>query len=253
MRLSAVLGLPLALALVSSPPARATTFFWEDFEGYTSFPNQIPFGDPVNVGLPEISEGADELWYGARFQTPYSACADGSVGCDLTVQKYGGSTNPSHVARFSDEAALLFSVDTTGLANITLSFDWRSFSASSGDKLVAGFFAGDIPLSVFGSDRSADLLTGPYAWSSWTELLRQSRHDSFTHHSFALPSDVGMIWVAFWLDDEGHRDWIGDYGKIDNIHVQADSMPSAPEPAVGWLALAGLAGLAVFGARRRSR
>jgi hypothetical protein len=137
MRLAA-LGLPFALAaLLAGLPARATTLFWEDFEGYTHFPSQIPLGDPVNVGLPEISEGADELWFGARFQTPSSACSGGSVGCDLTVQKYGGSTNPSHVARVSDEAALLFSIDTTDFENVVLSFAWRTFSASSGDKLVA--------------------------------------------------------------------------------------------------------------------
>ena len=61
MRLvSAALGLPVAVAaLLFSLPARATTLFWEDFEGYSHFPSQIPLGDPVNVGLPEISEGAD--------------------------------------------------------------------------------------------------------------------------------------------------------------------------------------------------
>ena len=248
----AALGLPVAVAaLLFSLPARATTLFWEDFEGYSHFPSQIPLGDPVNVGLPEISEGADELWFGARFQTPYSACTGGSVGCDTTVQRYGGATNPSRVARFSDEAALLFAVDTTDLEDIVLSFDWRTFAASSGDKLVAGFFAGDIPLSIFGSDRSADLLTGPYAWSNWTELLRQSRHDNFTSHTFALPSDIGMIWVAFWLDDEGHRDWTGDYGKVDNVHVQGEPIiapPPVPEPS---LPLLGAAALALFAVRRR--
>jgi MYXO-CTERM domain-containing protein len=248
MRLvSAALGLPVALALLLvSVPARATTLFWEDFEGYSYFPNQIPLGDPVNSGLPEISEGADELWFGARFQSPYSACSGGSVGCDTAVQKYGGSTNPSRVARVSDEAALLFSVDTTDFENVVLSFDWRTFSASSGDKLVAGFFAGDIGLDVFGSDRSADLLTGPYAWSNWTELVRQSRHDNFTANSFALPSDVGTIWVAFWLDDEGHRDSTGDYGKVDNVHVAGTAIapPPVPEPSLALLALAGAAALA---------
>ena len=250
-RVPAALGLPVALAaLLFSLPAAATTLFWEDFEGYSHFPSQIPIFDPVNVGLPEISEGADELWFGARFQTPYSSCSGGSVGCDTTVQKYGGSTNPSRVARVSDEAALLFSVDTADFANVMLSFDWRTFSASSGDKLVAGFFTGDIGLDVFGSDRSADFLTGPYAWSNWTELLRQSRHDNFTSHSFVLPSDVGTIWVAFWLDDEGHRDSTGDYGKVDNIHVQGTAIapPPVPEPST---LLLGAAALAAIAATRR--
>ena len=238
-RASAALGLPVALAaLLFSLPAGATTLFWEDFEGY------------VNVGLPEISAGADELWFGARLQQPTSSCSGGSVGCDTTTQRHGGSTNPSRVARVSDEAALLFAVDTTDLENVVLSFDWRTFSASSGDELVAGFFAGEIGLDVFGSDRSADFLTGPYAWSNWTELLRQNRHDNFTSHSFALPSDVGTIWVALWLDDEGHSDSAGDYGKVDNVHVQGMAIAPPPVPEPTTLLLLGAAAIAALAATR---
>src|SRR5262245_7668620 len=109
MRLvSAALGLPpLLAALLSGAPARATSLFWEDFERYTSFPSQIPQGDPVNVGLPEISEGAKQLWYAARFEAPASRCSDGTLGCDLTVQRFGGTGNLSHVARFEDDGGLL--------------------------------------------------------------------------------------------------------------------------------------------------
>ena len=251
MRLvTAALGLPLALAaLLLGAPARATSLFWEDFEGYRSFPSQIPLGDPVNVGLPEISEGAKTLWYAARFEAPRSACGDGTLGCDLTVQKFGGSGNPSHVARFEDDGGLLLRVDTTNLQNIVLSFDWRTFSASAYDQLVAGYFVGDIADSVFGSDRTADFLSGPNAWSNWRELTRQSRHDAFTHEQYALPSNVGPIWVAFWLDDEGSdRGSIGDYGKVDNVSVSAETRPSVPEPGVGAL---GLAGLLAFARRWR--
>lgn len=230
---SAVFGLATAVALALASPAVATTLFWEDFDGYWSFPSFDPPGDPVNLGLPEIAEGADELWFGARFEKPDSACADGMVRCDLAIQKFGSASNRTHVGRFADDAGLLFSVDPTGFADVILSFDWRTFSADSGDQLVAGYFAGDIPLSVFGSDRTADLLTGPYAWASWVELISENAHNTFTHHEFALPSNVGSIWIALWLDNGNH-----DYGKIDKVHVKGVAVP---EPAALTLGLAALA------------
>jgi MYXO-CTERM domain-containing protein len=247
--LSAALGLPLLFAaLLLGAPARATSVLWEDFEGYSSFPSQIPLGDPVNVGLPEISEGAKTLWYAGRFETPASPCGDGTLGCDLTVQKFGGSGNNSHVARFEDDGGLMLRVDTTNLQNVILSFDWRTFSASAYDQLVAGYFVGDIAAAVFGSDRTADFLSGPNAWSHWTELTRQGRHDAFTHQQYVLPSNVGPIWIAFWLDDEGSDGGsVGDYGKVDNVRISADAKPSVPEPGLGWL---GLVGLFAFARRR---
>jgi hypothetical protein len=245
MRLhSAVLGLPLALALLAGAPARATTLFWEDFDGYTRFPSFDPWFDPVNRGLPELAEGADELWFGARFEPPDSPCKDGSVGCDVAVQKFGGWSNWTHVGRFADDAGLLFSVDTTGFEDVVLSFAWRTFLADSGDHLVAGYFVGDIPLSVFGSDRSADLLTGPYAWPNWVELVSEGAHNRFTEHEFALPSNAGVVWIALWLDNGNH-----DYGKVDDVHVSGVPIQVA-EPAL--LALAGAA-LALRRAAQASR
>jgi hypothetical protein len=242
MRLSAVLGLLVAVAFALASPAAATTLFWEDFDGYKHFPNFDPAFDPVNKGLPEIAEGADELWFGARFEAPDSACADGTVRCDLAVQKFGGATNLTPVGRFADDAGLLFSVDTTGFADVMLSFDWRTFLGDSGDHLVAGYFVGDIPLSEFGSDRTADFTSGPYAWVNWVELIFQGSHNNFTHHEFALPGGVGTIWIALWLDNGNH-----DYGKVDNVHVKGTGVP---EPTAALLL--GLAGLAAFG-RRRAR
>jgi hypothetical protein len=245
--LSAVLGLPLALALLAAgAPASATTvLFWEDFDGYSRFPSREPWYDPINRGLPEISEGADELWFGARFEQPDSACKDGSVGCDLAVQKFGGPGNWSRVGRFADDAGLLFSVDTIGFAEVFLSFEWRTFLAGSGDHLVAGYFVGDIPLSVFGADRSADFLTGPYAWSNWVQLVSEGSHDDFTDHTFALPANVGTVWVALWLDNGNH-----DYGKVDDVKVVGKGMtPPVPEPSL--VALFGLAGAAIALRRRR--
>ena len=39
--------------------------------------------------------------------------------------------------RVEDDVGLLFSVDTTDLVDVVLSFDWRTFSADSADQLVA--------------------------------------------------------------------------------------------------------------------
>lgn len=232
---SAVFGLPLVLASLAGTPASATTLFWEDFDGYTHFPQFDPAFDPVNKGLPEISEGADELWFGARFEAPDSACHDGTIRCDLAVQKFGGSGDWTPVGRFADDAGLLFSIDTSGFEDVVLSFAWRTFLADSGDDLVAGYFVGDIPASVFGSDRTADFTTGPYAWSNWVQLISEGSHNSFTEHEFALPSDAGVIWIALWLDNGNH-----DYGKVDNVHVSGTPIVVA-EPALLMLAGAALA------------
>jgi hypothetical protein len=243
MRLArAAVGLPALLAAVLfSLPASALTLFWEDFDGYKDFPAREPWFDPINRGVPEISEGADELWFGARFEKPDSPCRRGGVGCDLAVQKFGGRSNPTPVGRFADDAGLLFSVDTTGLAQVMLSFDWRTFSASSADQLVAGYFVGDIPLSAFGKDRTADFLSGPYAWASWTTLIVENAHDAFTHHVFSLPANAGTLWIAFWLDNGDH-----DYGKIDNVHVSGVRAAPPPVPEPGAALLLGAALCAAF-------
>jgi hypothetical protein len=234
----------VVVLLAATSPAGADTLFWEDFDGYTYFPAQDPIGDKVNPGVPLQSEGADEKWYGARFEAANTYCSPvGSVDCDLAVQQFGNlTTNPTPVGRFEDDAGILFSVDTSGYQDVTLDFDWRTFSATSGDMLVVGYFLGDIPESAFTSDMTADFRTGPYAWTNWVELDRQDAHSNFTHESWALPDDVGTVWVAFWIDDGE-----GDYGKVDNVHVSATLIP---EPATALLL--GLA-LAALSAGRRAR
>jgi hypothetical protein len=238
-RFGALLG---SLCLVAAPAA-ADILFSETFNGYTSFPEEIPAGDPVNTGVPKVSEGANHTWYGARFETPDSTCGDGTINCDLAVQKVGGGSNSTHVGRFEDDAGILFRVDTTNWENIAVSYQWRTFRAESMDELVAGYFVGDIPLSVFGSDLTADLLTGPYKWTNWVEMDRDAAHSTWTTQSFMLPSNVGPVWVAFWLDNGE-----GDYGKLDNVQVTATTV--IPEPGTALLVLGGLVGLGAL--RRRS-
>ena len=136
------LALPFALAAMSDR-AEAITIFDETFDGYTEFPDEVPDNDEVNLGVPLISEGASENWFAARFGAPET-----DFDCDLAVQEHGGSGNNTPVGRFEDQAGLLFAVDTTGLTDVLLSFDWRTFAAPAGDQSVVGYFVGASPFPI---------------------------------------------------------------------------------------------------------
>jgi hypothetical protein len=139
----AIIAVLLFLGFVARPAeAQPITLFWEDFDGYSSFPNQNPVGDPINSGIPKISEGAKEIWYGGRFETP----DNGTIDSDLGVQQFGGGSNSTHVGRFADDAGLLFNISTLGLQDVKLNFDYRTFLAESTDRLVAGYFLGNLNL-----------------------------------------------------------------------------------------------------------
>jgi hypothetical protein len=246
-----VIGLAVPFLLAASVDradavSEAVTLFSETFDGYTEFPDEVPNNDEVNLGPPLISEGADENWFAARFGAPET-----DFDCDLAVQKSGGSGNKTPVGRFEDQAGLLFSVDTTGLSNVVLSFDWRTFAAPTGDQSVVGYFVGATPFQndteqPFGNgnehedcaDVRCDLASVDPGL--FTELLRVDVHSDFTHHEFALPAGVGTLWIAFWHDGGEN-----DYTKLDNVKVTA-----VPEPAAALLLLLGTAGLAAFGSKR---
>jgi hypothetical protein len=243
-------ALPLALATFGDR-AEATTIFEETFDGYTLFPDEVPDNDEVNLGVPLVSEGADENWFAARFGAPET-----SLDCDLAVQEHGGSGNKTPVGRFEDQAGLLFSVDTTGLTDVLLSFDWRTFAAPAGDQSVVGYFVGASPFGnlppLSGTDTErdregcskhgepCDLPTVDAAL--FTELLRVDVHSDFTHNEFALPSNVGVVWIAFWHDGGEN-----DYTKLDNVRVTANPIP---EPSAALLLMLGTAGLALAGRKR---
>ena len=301
-----VLGLALPFLLAGAAErASALTIFSETFDGYTSFPDavkkktDVTIKDGVNPGVPLIKEGADEVWHAGQFGTPETPCAScGSGGkkgggwqdgnsqggdfgirhggkgshnitldCDLGVQRIGGGGDKTPVARMDDHAGLLFAVDTTGLSDVMLSFDWRTFDAPAGDQSVAAYFVGNDPFS------KAPICTGrkcpkqpeSFGWgwgghghkgkggggdsvdvdpAKFTELVRADVHDDFTHNVFTLPGNVGLVWVAFW-----HDGGESDFTKIDNVVVTANPVP---EPPTLMLLLAGTVGLVAMGRKRRS-
>lgn len=235
----------LLLGFSCAGSAQAVTLFDEDFEGYTTFTG---FLDPVNSGIPKLTEGASETWYAARFQGASTGL--NTLNGDLAIQKFGGGTNNSHVGRVSDDAGLVFKIDTTGYSSATLSFDWRTFKAETGDKIVVGYHNG--PISEFGSCNGngssgcfAELGSGSNSWTSgWTQLLQSGPSDSWASQSYALAPGQSEVWVAFWMDGTG-----SDYAKFDNVLVTAAPIPEADSWA---MLLAGL-GLVGFAVRNRQK
>jgi hypothetical protein len=241
-------------ALLLGGPASALTLFSEDFDGYTSFPNQNPSGDYVNLGLPKVSEGADETWYGVRFEQ--TGCSGPCIGdgtasgidADLFIQQYGDSfdgqsgINNTPVGRFEDDAGLILQISTVGFLDAQLDFDWRTFDTGSGDLVKVGYYASASPISFtsYNGGGYLDARTGTYRWSNWTQLMSDGQQGTFEHETFALPDGVAYLYVAFWMDD-GEQ----DFGKIDNVVVSA-----IPEP--GTLALLAIALAGVGAARRRA-
>jgi hypothetical protein len=247
---SLVLLASLAVLTLGAAPAYAVTLFHETFEGITQFNEEAPENDDINAGLPLVSDGAMETWYGGRFQAGYT----GTIDQDLATQKIGGGSNNTHTGRVEDEAGMLFKVDTSNLGTATLSFDWRTFSASSADRLKVGYYVGEI---AFGSGRYYDFVADSFfnplpnnteanneGWTTrWTQLL-SGVGNTWTSQSYALPVGQQTVWVAFWLDN-GEE----DYGKFDNVLVTGNV--AVPEPGSVMLAAvgAGLCGCVVL--RRR--
>ena len=235
----------------------AVSLFWEDFEGYTSFPSSVPSGTAVNSGIPKISEGAKQVWYGGRFEQPDSTSG---IDTDLAVQRFGGGSNNTHAGRFEDDAGLLLRLNTVGHTDVRLSFDWRTFQAESADQLVVGYFVGSLNFGACtgegGSACLRDFYTTDFGsnqtavvnwWTNnWTEILRGQNSTWQSVTNVALPAGQASVWVAFWLDNGE-----GDYGLIDNVNVTNPTTSRVPEPSTLLLLGTGLVGAGLLWQRRR--
>ncbi len=211
-----------------------------------------------------MNGGADENWYGARFEQP----GGGTIAQDVGVQKVGGGTpyNSTPTGLAEDDAGLMFRLDTTGLENIQLTFDWRTFSTGSTDRFVAGYFVGDLAAGHpygFATDRTIDLrnavhggTNGTWNWNpingggntgNWNELLRATSPSNWQNGNFnlSLADDASEVWVAFWLDNGEN-----DFSKFDNVVVTADALVVVPVPAAVWLFGSGLLGLVGISRRK---
>jgi hypothetical protein len=211
----------MAVGAFSSAPASAITLFDETFDNASGFPSG---SDPRKFGLPAPPDADEAGWNSARFEGLFF----GTPSADVGIQEYGGGGNPTPVGFAEDDAGLYFEISTIGLTDVVLEFDWRTFSASGGDRLRVGYLVDSSPALDPGNG-SADFRSGSQAWSNWTQLL-EGKNDIFQHESFSLPSGEANIIVAFWLDNGE-----GDFGKFDNVIVTA-----VPEPSTALLIAVGM-------------
>ena len=233
--------------------------FAEDFEGYTEFTRtNLSVGSPYNPGVPLASEGAQGTWYGAYFETPNMS---GDVVEDMGVQSPPWyALEESNTARFSNNAGLLFKVDTTNFTGASLRFDVHTYEAMAGDHFRAGYYAGSLPGGCEDggeTDCVFDFSGSPASWSSWTEqvsgLFPESPEHGDQAMTFPLPGGVSELWIAFWMHSDEASGVCPYYncglGKIDNVTVQ--HLDAVPLPAAVWLLGSAMVGMGF--ATRRSR
>lgn len=218
--------------------SQAVVLLHEDFNNAPHSTALPPFGP----GVP-VTPGADNNWYGARFQsngmTPASIAAD--VGrsswplLDFSENAHGWAM---------DDAGILIGLSTSGYSNVQWNFDWFTTLLETDDSLKAGYFIGDV--TGF-SSLTKDLrnATGDVAKMSnwvWTNL---GSTDSVQNTTIALPGNQSKIWIAYWLDGDEN-----DFGKFDNINITADRTIVTPESASMLLFSSGLIG--AFYRRRKA-
>lgn len=246
MRRLVTLAAAAAVVLsMANANASNVTLLSETFDGVTS---GYSGSDPRRFGIPDIAAfGADNDWSAARFEQPDG----GSPRHDVGVQRYGGAGNDTPVGIGEDDGGLLISFDASNVEGLTLNFDWRTFSAGSGDELVVGIFVGDLdaghPEGFI--DNQIDLRptshggpgNGAWNWENgWIELFRGGPSDHFSTETISMAAADGAseVWLAFWMDGGEH-----DFFKIDNISVTAQVVPVPPALWLMGSAIVGLIGL----------
>ena len=249
MRRLVILAATAAASLAAANVHAANvTLLSETFDGVTS---GYSGSDPRRFGIPDIATfGADNDWSAARFEQPDG----GDPRHDVGVQRYGGAGNDTPVGIGEDDGGLLISFDASNYVDISLTFDWRTFSAGDHDELVVGIFVGDLDAGHPEGfvDNQIDLRPtshggpgdGVWNWENgWIELFRAGPSNHFSTEVLSLSAADGAseFWLAFWMDGGEH-----DFFKIDNILVEAQVVPIPPA-----LWLMGTAILGLIGLRRR--
>jgi hypothetical protein len=241
------LRLLAALAALGMPASsRADVIFEETFDGYTEFPD--PGG--VNDGVPDIPEGADEFWYAGRF----GSFSGTTLLHDLAVAAPGGG-NATPAGRVEDNAGIILRIPP-GYRDLTLHFDWRTSSVDPTDRLVGGYFTGNLYLDQ-GANRERDFFNLDFGgdeaaitqwWQTeWVEFLRGQSGSWQTHPVVLLPAGQ-ELWIAFWLDDGE-----GDFGLLDGVRVEGTPIPTDIPLAVPALFALALGALGALAAARRGR
>lgn len=259
------LAFAFGFLLAAASLSHAAIIASEDFDGYTFFPD-YPVGDPTNLGVPLVIEGADSSqWMGARIGGTSNALPNGStsVASDVGVQMVGNpGQNDMPAGRFADDVGLVMKLDLTAYENVVLDFDWRMHNEENLDRFRMAYFQGNeylgnelgSPNGTYDWFNDTNFGNGSMTWytTEWTELVTGMGNvgvvDPFVNATVGIPGG-DIIYLLFWLDNAGGNGNF-DLGKIDNVVVTGDLI--IPEPGTCALLALGIASLASLGIRRRS-
>lgn len=260
-----------ALGIAMSPIAAASsvTLFFEDFEGYAFPPvgsNGVPAFDP---GVPSLAEGAKGIWYGAHFAPPNVSGSQSANDMGVQQPVDYRPLDTIQGGRLSNEAGILFSVDTSAFVSASLSFDWTTWYPEPLDAFRFGYRVGSLPFGpCTGMGESgcyADFSGVADFWSSQFAELGSGQSPpsappggSGKNETFALPV-APDVWVAFWMDSSVETASCPSYrcgiAMLDNVRVTGstpDPQPTAvPLPGSVWLFAPGIALLLARVRRRR--